>query len=50
VGGRLGRGADRVGTGRLAETYPAAALKTWGLIHRRYKSRDGAEPRQTLVD
>lgn len=45
-----GGAADRAGTGRLAETYPAGALKTWGLVHRRYKGRDGAQPRGLLVD
>ena len=28
---------DRAGGGALAEVYPAAALKTWGLLHQRYK-------------
>jgi predicted nuclease with RNAse H fold len=41
---------DRGGRGRLVETYPAAALKLWGLAHRRYKGKDGAEVRAGLVD
>jgi hypothetical protein len=41
---------DRAGRGRLVETYPAAALKLWGLTHRRYKGRDGTEVRAGLVD
>ncbi len=45
-----GAPADRSGSGRLVETYPAAALKGWGLAHRRYKGRDRAEPRGLLVD
>ena len=31
------------GSGRLAEVYPAAALKCWGLPARGYKGRGGAE-------
>lgn len=31
------------GSGRLAEVYPAAALKSWGLPARGYKGRGGAE-------
>lgn len=42
--------ADRSGSGRLVETYPAAALKGWGLVHRSYKGRDRAAPRALLVD
>jgi hypothetical protein len=33
----------RDGSGRLAEVYPAAALKSWGLPARGYKGRGGAE-------
>jgi len=33
----------RDGSGRLAEVYPAASLKTWGLLARGYKGRGGLE-------
>lgn len=33
----------RDGSGRLAEVYPAASLKSWGLVARGYKGRGGAE-------
>lgn len=33
----------RDGSGRLAEVYPAASLKTWGLLARGYKGRGGTE-------
>ncbi len=33
----------RDGSGRLAEVYPAATLKSWGLPARGYKGRGGAE-------
>jgi predicted nuclease with RNAse H fold len=33
----------RDGSGRLAEVYPAASLKSWGLLTRGYKGRGGAE-------
>jgi len=33
----------RDGSGRLAEVYPAASLKSWGLLSRGYKGRRGAE-------
>lgn len=36
----------RDGSGRLAEVYPAASLKSWGLLARGYKGRGGAETRQ----
>lgn len=42
---------SRDGSGRIAEVYPAAALKLWGLPHRGYKT--GVESRQggaVLVD
>jgi len=42
--------ADRGGSGRLVETYPAAALRQWGLVHRRYKGRDRADARTALVE
>lgn len=34
---------SRDGSGRLAEVYPAASLKSWGLPARGYKGRGGAE-------
>ena len=33
----------RDGSGRLAEVYPAASLKCWGLLARGYKGRGGTE-------
>ncbi|AQQ14903.1 hypothetical protein CGLAU_04645 [Corynebacterium glaucum] len=33
---------NRDGSGRVAEVYPAAALKMWGLPHRGYKGDDAA--------
>lgn len=33
----------RDGSGRLAEVYPAASLKSWGLLARGYKGRGGQE-------
>jgi predicted nuclease with RNAse H fold len=36
----------RDGSGRLAEVYPAASLKSWGLLARGYKGRGGAEAQQ----
>lgn len=41
-----GSPVDRVGRGRVVETYPAAALAEWGLTHRGYK---GARNRETLA-
>lgn len=39
-----GHGAQaRDGSGRLAEVYPAASLKSWGLLARGYKGRGGTE-------
>lgn len=42
----------RDGSGRLAEVYPAASLKLWGLNGRGYKGRGGAEAERlgVLVD
>ena len=34
---RRGRPVDRAGTGTVAEVYPAASLKVWGLPYRGYK-------------
>ena len=46
------RGIDceRDGSARVAEVYPAAALKIWGLPHRGYKGREGAPVRERIVD
>lgn len=45
-------GADcvRDGSGLIAEVYPAAALKVWGLPYRRYKGKDGRPTREALID
>lgn len=42
----------RDGSGRLAEVYPAASLKSWGLLARGYKGRGGTEAQRLgeLVD
>ena len=48
--GIWGAAADRAGSGRVVEVYPAAALRQWGLAHRAYKGRDRAEARAALVD
>lgn len=37
--GSAGHPVDRDGTGMLAEVYPAASLKRWGLPHRGYKQQ-----------
>ncbi len=46
------RGVDtsRDGSGLVAEVYPAAALKAWGLVFRGYKREQGWATRQSLVD
>lgn len=41
--------ADRTGTGLVAETYPAAALKGWGLAPAGYKRTSGTAARRELV-
>jgi predicted nuclease with RNAse H fold len=42
---------DRSGVeGRVAEVYPAAALKAWGLPHKGYKRAAGAPRRRQLVE
>ncbi|MGH9201243.1 MAG: DUF429 domain-containing protein [Vicinamibacterales bacterium] len=46
----MGEREDRAGSGRLVEVYPAAALKLWGLLHRRYKGKNGSDVRADLVD
>lgn len=35
---RRGQPVDRAGTGKVAEVYPAASLKVWGLTHGGYKN------------
>jgi len=47
--GASGVDCARDGTGRLAEVYPAAALKIWGMPYRGYKRSDGAVTRSELV-
>jgi hypothetical protein len=47
---RWGRLEPRDGTGRLVETYPAAALRAWGLLARRgvrYKGGGAEGPRES---
>lgn len=39
----------RDGSGLIAEVYPAAALASWGLIHRGYKGKGRIERRRELV-
>lgn len=45
-------GPDRTGGGLVAEVYPAAALKRWGLPYRGYKDKtaQSAAIRETIVD
>jgi predicted nuclease with RNAse H fold len=45
-----GQPVDRSGAGVVVEVYPAAALKHWGLIYRRYKGVANTAVRQQLVD
>jgi predicted nuclease with RNAse H fold len=45
-----GHPVDRSGAGVVVEVYPAAALKHWGLTHRRYKGFANTAVRQQLVD
>jgi predicted nuclease with RNAse H fold len=40
---------DRAGSGLVVEVYPAAALKHWGLTHRKYKEKKGTEERKKLL-
>jgi predicted nuclease with RNAse H fold len=45
-----GVAVDRSGmSGRLSETYPAAALRAWGLVCEGYKGKDGATVRVRLL-
>lgn len=46
---REGINTARDGSGTVAEVYPAAALKAWGLPHRGYKKRDATELRAQIV-
>jgi predicted nuclease with RNAse H fold len=41
---------DRAGFGEVVETYPAAALKRWGLPHKGYKTAHNARVLDALVD
>jgi hypothetical protein len=47
--GRIPEAADRSGSGRITEVYPAAALRRWGYDGRGYKRRAGSENRSALV-
>ncbi|HEV2450645.1 MAG TPA: DUF429 domain-containing protein [Streptosporangiaceae bacterium] len=47
---RQGQPVDRCGRGVVAEVYPAASLKCWGLPHRGYKDRRKAWALEVLVD
>ncbi|MEU3169383.1 DUF429 domain-containing protein [Streptosporangium sp. NPDC006930] len=47
---RQGQPVDRSGTGVVAEVYPAASLRRWGLPHGRYKSPANREGLARLVD
>ena len=46
---RQGQPADRCGRGVLAEVYPAASLKRWGLPYRRYKNSRNPQALEALV-
>ena len=45
-----GRPVDRSGSGRVAEVYPAASLRRWGLVHPGYKQPAKPEALDHLVD
>lgn len=45
-----GTPAPRDGSGRIAEVYPAAALKVWALPHRGYKGTKGRGARREILD
>ena len=47
---RRGLVIDRSGGGKIAEVYPAASLKVWGLLHTGYKRRGDRQPLGALVD
>ncbi|WP_432542551.1 DUF429 domain-containing protein [Kineococcus sp. SYSU DK002] len=44
-----GAPVDRSGAGVVAEVYPAASLRRWGLAHRQYKGEGHRAARQALV-
>jgi Protein of unknown function (DUF429) len=41
---------DRSGSGPVAEVYPAASLRSWGLDHRGYKQKADTSALASLVD
>jgi len=41
---------DRAGTGPVAEVYPAASLRSWGLTHNGYKKKTATDILNGLVD
>jgi predicted nuclease with RNAse H fold len=45
-----GRPVDRAGAGPVAEVYPGASLRSWGLYRPRYKSRAGSAVLGRLAD
>jgi len=47
--GNAGRPVDRDGSGTVAEVYPAASLKQWGLPHRGYKQPHNLDALPDLV-
>jgi len=47
---RRGRPVDRSGRGVVAEVYPAAALREWGLVDRGYKRKEQAPAIAVLAD
>jgi predicted nuclease with RNAse H fold len=48
--GRRGQVIDRAGAGMVAEVYPAASLRVWGLAHGGYKQRGSGQALGDLVD
>ncbi len=45
-----GEPADRAGTGKVAEVYPAPAMAGWGINAAGYKSRTGSSRLPVLLD
>ena len=43
-------GCDRSGDGGIYEAYPGGSLARWGLTATGYKSRDGADVREAIVE
>jgi hypothetical protein len=41
---------DRAGTGPIAEVYPAASLRSWGMTHHGYKHKTKTDVLGDLVD